>query len=43
VGLLVYPQVSGIEHFRPLGSKMLREPSNDNYFSRVGRWLKDSF
>ena len=43
VGLLVYPQVSGIEHFRPVGSKMLREPSNDNYFSRVGRWLKDSF
>ncbi len=43
VGLLVYPQVSGIEHFRPIGSKNLREPTNDNYISRVGRWLKDSF
>ncbi len=43
VGLLVYPQVAGIEHFRPIGSKGSREPSNDNYFSRVGRWLKESF
>ena len=42
VGLLVYPQVSGIEHFRP-GTKASREPTNDNYISRVGRWLKDSF
>ena len=43
VGLLVYPQVAGIEHFRPIGSKASREPSNDNYLSRVGRWLKESF
>lgn len=43
VGLLVYPQVSGIEHFRPIGSKAAREPSNDNYISRMGRWLRDSF
>ena len=43
VGLLIYPQVSGIEHFRPVGSKGYREPTNDNYISRVGRWLKDSF
>ncbi len=43
VGLLVYPQVSGIEHFNPVGSRVLREPTNDNYISRVGRWLKDSF
>ena len=42
VGLLIYPQVSGIEHFRP-GAKSMREPTNDNYISRVGRWLKDSF
>jgi cell division protein FtsA len=42
IGLLVYPQVSGIEHFRPVGSKTC-EPTNDNYISRVGRWLKDSF
>lgn len=43
VGLLVYPQVSGIEHFRPASARMMSEASNDNYFSRVGRWLKDSF
>lgn len=43
VGLLVYPQVSAIEHFRPVGSKSFREPDNDNYIARVGRWLKDSF
>ncbi len=43
IGLLIYPQVSGIEHFRPVGSKMVREPTNDNYMARVGRWLKDSF
>jgi cell division protein FtsA len=43
VGLLVYPQVSGIEHFQPVGSKSFREPDNDNYMARVGRWLKDSF
>lgn len=42
VGLLIYPQVSGIEHFRP-GARPTREPTNDNYISRVGRWLKDSF
>ncbi len=43
VGLLVYPQVSGIEHFRPVGAKGMSEASNDNYLSRMGRWLKDSF
>lgn len=42
VGLLIYPQVSGIEHFRPT-TKPVREPTNDNYIARVGRWIKDSF
>ena len=42
VGLLVYPQVAGVEHFRPVGAKV-REATNDNYMSRVGRWLMDSF
>ena len=42
LGLLIYPQVSGIEHFRPLGSKG-QETTNDNYMARVGRWLKESF
>lgn len=43
VGLLIYPQVSGIEHFRAGSVRAAREPSNDNYITRVGRWLKDSF
>ncbi len=42
LGLLIYPQVSGIEHFRPVGSKG-REATNGPYMARVGRWLKDSF
>jgi cell division protein FtsA len=42
VGLLIYPQISGIEHFRP-GARPTREATNDNYISRVGRWLKESF
>ncbi len=44
VGLLVYPQVAHVEHFEPraVGGR-LPLTGTDNYFSRVGRWLKDSF
>lgn len=44
VGLLVYPQVANIEHFEPraVGGRPLMT-GTDGYFSRVGRWLKDSF
>jgi cell division protein FtsA len=44
VGLLVYPQVAHIEHFEPraVGGRPLMT-GTDGYFSRVGRWLKDSF
>jgi cell division protein FtsA len=42
LGLLVYPQVSGLEHYRPS-----RQPAQgqkpDGYMFRVGRWLKSSF
>ncbi len=42
VGLMVYPQVAGIEHFEPGRSN--RAPGDDDgYVARVGRWLKESF
>ncbi len=43
VGLLIYPQFSGVEHFEPsrAGPRMAQQP--EGYFGRVGRWLKDSF
>lgn len=43
VGLLVYPQVSGNEHFRPSRSAQAPAPGADGYIGRVGRWLKSSF
>ena len=43
VGLLIYPQVAGIEHFEPRGSVALQATGTDGYMNRVGRWLKDSF
>lgn len=43
VGLLVYPQVSGIEHFEPVRRGLSQSSSHDGYVARVGRWLKESF
>lgn len=43
IGLLVYPQVSGIEHFRPARRPSPQEAEANGYFGRVGRWLKSSF
>ncbi|WP_188519727.1 cell division protein FtsA [Alsobacter metallidurans] len=42
VGLLVYPQVAALEHFVPRPSAY-RATGTDGYFSRMGRWLKESF
>ena len=43
VGLLVYPQVAGLEHFEP-GRPIARQGGEDDgYVARVGRWLKQSF
>ncbi len=42
VGLMIYPQVSGIEHFRP-GSGRAPAAESDRYMHRVGRWLRNSF
>lgn len=43
VGLLVYPQVSGNEHFRPQSRPGPALPEASGYLGRVGRWLKSSF
>jgi cell division protein FtsA len=43
VGLLVYPQVSGIEHFRPQRRPAPTASDANGYLGRVGRWLKSSF
>jgi len=43
VGLLVYPQVAGIEHFRPGRGEQEIATGTHGYIARVGRWLRDSF
>jgi cell division protein FtsA len=43
VGLLVYPQVAGLEHFEPRQSSHALRTGTDGYFSRMGRWIRDSF
>jgi cell division protein FtsA len=43
VGLLVYPQVAGLEHFEPRSAGMALGTGTDGYFSRMGQWFKDSF
>lgn len=42
VGLLIYPQVASQEHLG-IGRGSGRATGTDGYFSRMGRWLKDSF
>ncbi len=43
VGLLVYPQVSHVEHFEPRGQGALMGTGTDGYLSKVGRWFRESF
>jgi cell division protein FtsA len=43
VGLLIYPQVAGLEHFEPGQAAPRRSEMEDGYVARVGRWLKQSF
>jgi cell division protein FtsA len=43
VGLMVYPQVAGIEHFEPRRQGYASSADEDGYVARVGRWLKESF
>jgi cell division protein FtsA len=42
VGLTVYPQIAGIEHFEPRRG-LFRATGTDGYFARVGRWFQESF
>ena len=42
-GLLVYPQVAGVEHFEPRRHTAAQATGTDGYIARVGRWLKESF
>ena len=43
IGLLVYPQVAGLERFEPVESGHFLATGTDGYFSKMGRWLKESF
>jgi cell division protein FtsA len=43
VGLMIYPQVAGIEHFEPGRRAAASGPGADSYVAKVGRWLKESF
>lgn len=42
VGLTVYPQIAGMEHFEPQ-RRFFAATGTDGYFSRVGRWIRESF
>jgi len=41
-GLLVYPQVAGLEHFEAR-RRRLSQGDGSGYFSRVGHWLREAF
>jgi cell division protein FtsA len=42
-GLLIYPQIAGAEYFEPSRRGRRYASASDGYFSRVGRWLRESF
>ena len=42
-GLLVYPQQAYLEHFEPRRTRQPMTGTTNNYFTRVGRWLRESF
>jgi cell division protein FtsA len=41
-GLLVYPQLAHLEHFKPRHTRQLKAGAG-GYIARVGRWLRESF
>ncbi len=43
VGLLVYPQVAGMEQFDAAPVRRLAMTGTGGYFARIGQWIKDSF
>jgi cell division protein FtsA len=42
-GLLAYPEVAGREHVEPRVCGFSAGTGTDGYFSRVGRWIRESF
>jgi cell division protein FtsA len=43
VGLMVYPQMAGLEYFGTTRSHAGHHHGEEGYATRVGRWLKESF
>ncbi|MDP2355632.1 MAG: cell division protein FtsA [Beijerinckiaceae bacterium] len=43
IGLLVYPQVSGLEHFEPRRGPGFNIAGGEGYVGNVVRWLKSNF
>ncbi|MDH7799602.1 MULTISPECIES: cell division protein FtsA [unclassified Beijerinckia] len=43
VGMLVYPQVSGIEHFEPRVRGLMQMTGTDGYIGNVVNWLRKNF
>ena len=43
VGLMVYPQMAGLEYFGSTRSNARQHHGEAGYATRVGRWLKESF
>jgi cell division protein FtsA len=41
-GLLIYPQTAQLEHFEPRRTRHSMTGTG-GYFTRVGRWLRESF
>jgi len=43
VGLMVYPQMAGLEYYEVTRQAVRQHPGEGGYAARVGRWLKESF
>lgn len=43
VGLLIYPQVAGLENIQAHGGLRFRMTGTGGTFNRMGQWLRDSF
>ena len=43
VGLMIYPQMAGLEYFEPSRYVPRQAHETSGYAARVGRWLKESF
>jgi cell division protein FtsA len=43
VGLMVYPQMAGLEYYEVTRQVSRQDQREGGYAARVGRWLKESF